>query len=403
MLIILSTHPIQYQAPLWRALARDGGFPFEVWFMSDHGLRRSEDREFGKSFAWDIDLLEGYKSRFLNGADKAVPASFWKCRLREGLKDQLVAVGAKQLWIQGWQVLGYWQAVREARAARAQVWLRGESNDLAAVPAWKGVLQRRRLGWLFSRVDRFLCIGAANRRLYESYGVAPERLYPAPYAVDSERFAAQAESLQPKRSDLRRQWEIPDDGFCVLFCGKFIPKKRPMDLVTAATMVARGGSPVPIHLLFVGSGELGPSLRAATTPVFDGTSLGASRAMAQVDRPAATFTGFLNQTEISRAYVAADCLVLPSDYGETWGLVANESLASGLPCIVSDSCGCAEDLKFPRSCEVFRCGDLTDLARRLVEIATWRAGRCDRQAPPPTLTTFETTVKTVRSLIRDQL
>jgi glycosyltransferase involved in cell wall biosynthesis len=42
--------------------------------------------------------------------------------------------------------------------------------------------------------------------------------------------------------------------------------------------------------------------------------------------------------------VAADCLVLPSDHGETWGLVVNEALASGLPCIVSDACGCAEDL-----------------------------------------------------------
>jgi hypothetical protein len=42
--------------------------------------------------------------------------------------------------------------------------------------------------------------------------------------------------------------------------------------------------------------------------------------------------------------VAADCLVLPSDHGETWGLLVNEALASGLPCLVSDACGCAEDL-----------------------------------------------------------
>ena len=36
--------------------------------------------------------------------------------------------------------------------------------------------------------------------------------------------------------------------------------------------------------------------------------------------------------------------MLPSDHGETWGLVVNEALASGLPCLVSDACGCAEDL-----------------------------------------------------------
>ena len=44
------------------------------------------------------------------------------------------------------------------------------------------------------------------------------------------------------------------------------------------------------------------------------------------------------------AYAAADCLVLPSDGRETWGLVANEALACGRPIIVSDACGCAPDL-----------------------------------------------------------
>jgi hypothetical protein len=63
-----------------------------------------------------------------------------------------------------------------------------------------------------------------------------------------------------------------------------------------------------------------------------------------VARPHATFVGFLNQTDISKAYVAADCLVLPSDRRETWGLVINEVMASGMSCIVSDACGCAEDL-----------------------------------------------------------
>src|SRR5205823_815927 len=54
--------------------------------------------------------------------------------------------------------------------------------------------------------------------------------------------------------------------------------------------------------------------------------------------------GFLNQTEVGRAYAAADCLVLPSDAHETWGLVVNEALATGLPCAVSDAVGCAPDL-----------------------------------------------------------
>jgi glycosyltransferase involved in cell wall biosynthesis len=75
--------------------------------------------------------------------------------------------------------------------------------------------------------------------------------------------------------------------------------------------------------------------------------------------PPASFTGFLNQTEISRAYVAADCLMLPSNHGETWGLVVNEAMASSLPCIASDKCGCAEDLIAPIHSDLrFAVGDM---------------------------------------------
>jgi glycosyltransferase involved in cell wall biosynthesis len=92
--------------------------------------------------------------------------------------------------------------------------------------------------------------------------------------------------------------------------------------------------------------------------------------------PPASFAGFLNQREISQAYVAADCLVLPSDYGETWGLVVNEALASGLPCLVSEACGCAEDLSI---CDTFALGDIETLASRLVRLA--HEG-CKIVAPP---------------------
>ena len=65
--------------------------------------------------------------------------------------------------------------------------------------------------------------------------------------------------------------------------------------------------------------------------------------------------------------MAADCLVLPSDYRETWGLVVNEALASGLPCIVSDACGCAEDLVPPeRRYRMGQCSELTQAIESVV-------------------------------------
>ena len=370
MLAILTTHPVQYQAPLWQALAKDGRVPFEVWYLTDHGVQPTRDREFGNTFSWDIDTLSGYPHRFLETAPGATPASFWKCRLKERLWQRLRDRNVKALWIQGWQVAAYWQAVREAKAAGIEVWLRGESNDLAPVPAWKRPLKRLQLGWLFKRVDRFFYIGSANKRLYRRYGVPEERLHPAPYAVDNDRFSRQAALLRAQRAALRRQWGIAESAFCILFCGKLIPKKRPMDLVAAARRLRKAGRMPDVHLLFAGSGELGAELRRGCRVVFDAE--GQTNRAGECDtgghasgRLPATFAGFLNQSEISRAYVAADCLVLPSDYGETWGLVVNEALASGLPCIVSDACGCAEDLGRLAGCSTFPAGDVESLADQL--------------------------------------
>lgn len=395
MLAILTTHPIQYQTPIWQSLAKDGRVPFEVWYLSQHGLEPSLDRGFGKTFAWDIDVLSGYAHRFLDCGPQATPESFWGCRLREPLRKRLREAGATALWIQGWQVAAYWQAVHDARRVGVPIWLRAESNDLAPIPAWKRPLKRLILGRLFERIDQFLYIGSANRRLYLDYGVPEARLHPAPYAIDNERFAAQAAALRPKRTALRRQWGIADDAFCILFCGKFVAKKRPMDVVKAAELLMQHNPRANLHLLFAGSGELGSTLRGACHIVHDSEAVSPARSYRTA--PKASFAGFLNQTEISRAYVAADCLVLPSDTGETWGLVVNEALASGLPCVVSDACGCAEDLakvpvatKYPMGvCEALAAQIEVHVHEPIGTVCCYQAIRGH---------SFDATVKTVVSL-----
>lgn len=403
MLAILTTHPIQYQVPLWQALAKDDRVPIEVWYLTDHGTRPTLDDEFGKTFSWDFDTLSGYPYRFLDVVPGATPASFWKCRLQESLRERLRDGKVTALWIQGWQVLAYWQAVREARAAGVEVWLRGDSNDLALIPWWKRPLKRLLLEWLFKRVDRFLYVGSANKRLYQKYGVPESRLYPAPHAVDNHRFARQAALLRSQRSALRQQWGIPENTFCILFCGKFIPIKRPMDLVAAAQRLRHTGRMPRVQLLFVGSGALGGELRRASHVVFDAEYPTTVAAEYDADtqagwRPPATFAGFLNQTDIPQAYVAADCLALPSG-GETWGLVVNEALACGLPCVVSDKCGCTEDLsRATKRVISFRCGDIIDFANQL-------ARTMDRSDSTTLIETFnvrfspETTVITVQALL----
>jgi len=131
------------------------------------------------------------------------------------------------------------------------------------------------------------------------------------------------------------EWGIPLPAFTFVFCGKFIPIKNLLTLLDAFALLYNT-TPLThraVHLLLVGEGEQKTILQNKIRELW-----GAS--------PPVTITGFLNQKEISKAYVAGDCLILPS-YSETWGLVVNEAYACGIPAIVSNRVGCAEDLVKP--------------------------------------------------------
>ena len=347
-LLILTSHPIQYQVPLWQKMS-NAGVPMEVLFLCPHGLKETRDPEFDRSFAWDLPMLEGYKSRFLEIPEWDLKRPI-KMRIRNGLNPIFKETNATHLWVEGWRFPAFWQAVGQAKQAGLKVWCRGESNDLAPAPMFpKSFLKKAMMAWFFGKVDAFLCIGQANRRLYEKAGVREERLHPAPYFVDNERFSAKAESLWPGREKIRTDWGIRQDACVVLYSGKFIPKKRVMDLAVAFRMVCER-NPEKFHLLLAGEGKQRQQLER----VLAGLPI--------------TFAGFLNQTEIPRAYVAADVMVMASDWGETWGLSANEALASGVPVILSDKCGCAEDLSSAtKEAQVFEMGNVKQLAE-LIEV-----------------------------------
>ncbi|MGB8739742.1 MAG: glycosyltransferase family 4 protein [Xanthobacteraceae bacterium] len=370
MLAILTTHPIQYQVPVWKGLAARGNVPFKVFYMSDQGLEERFDPGFGKSLSWDIDLLGNYQCEFLDTYRGTPLDSFWRLRLKRGFGRALRQVGANVLWIQGWQVVAYWQAVFEARRAGTEVWLRGETNARSNADRIGRQFKRLLLRQLLRRVDRFLYIGEANRQFYLDQGIASERLAAAPYCVDNVRFAAAAAVARAERDRIRQEWGIPTESFCFLFAGKFLPKKRPFDLIEAARCLQHSIQGKKIHLLWVGTGELGDELRRACNVCFDAEAKERTN-LRRHGAPNASFVGFLNQSEISRAYVAADCLVLPSDARETWGLVVNEAMASGLPCVVSDGCGCVEDLITPiRPDLCYPVGEITALERAMAAAIT---------------------------------
>jgi glycosyltransferase involved in cell wall biosynthesis len=136
----------------------------------------------------------------------------------------------------------------------------------------------------------------------------------------------------------------------VLLCGKLIPVKDPLLLLRAFAEVRRR---VPCSLLYAGDGPLRAAVESAA---------------ARERIPDVRVSGFLNQSELPRAYAAADVVVLCSER-ETWGMAVNEAMNFGLPVIVSDRVGCAADLVVDgENGRVVRAGSVPALAAALLEV-----------------------------------
>ena len=338
-------------------------------YLSAHGVEPTLDPGFGEVFRWDLDLLGGYSHRFPDGPAPGELGGFWAMGLPRCFRERLGSGRYQALLVPGWHVRACWEAVWLAYRKGIPVWMAGDSNDIRKYSSPKRLVKRLLVGGLLRRVDRFLYVGEATRRLFRSYGAEDSALVRAPHAVDNDRFAQQAAAERPRRVALRRAWGIPDDAFCVLFAGKLesteAPRGRGCRSASPGVLGPRAHLPCDVR------GGRKPSCQPC-----EGNARSCSTRRGQSPRQpgnpirlSASFAGFLNQSEISRAYVAADVLVLPSE-SETWGLVVNEALACGLPCVVSDACGSAEDLVTPldpRLC--YPVGDVEALARAIRHVA----------------------------------
>lgn len=347
-LIIFSTHPIQYQAPWFRAIEESGRFDLLVAFS-----RIPDEAEqavgFGGAFAWDIPLREGYKWTVL-GHSKISWAPLYARRPASGIGTLLREFRPDVALVSGWQELSLLQVIASLRLSGIPLVIRGESNDLKKRSPAARAFHRT----LLRCFDSALAIGQANRRFYEAAGFPSGQIVDAPYFVDNKRFEFQSRCARERRSALRALWSIPEDAVVVLFAGKLEPKKRPLDFLEAVRR-AEALTSQPVMGLVVGDGEMRVEAQEL-----------ASRAGIR-----ASFAGFLNQSRIAEAYAASDLLVLPSDHGETWGLVVNEAMAAGLPAIVSDRVGCAHDLVIDGETGlVFPFGDVDTLANSIGRLAS---------------------------------
>ena len=334
---IVAHAPIQYHTPLYRLLAKRGRVELDVLFLSDRGLSPVIDPDFGLQIAWDIDLVTGYAHRFLNTAKD--PASLarrvWTLTRWLTSHDAIVVNGYNSPWML--------LTMAMCRLRKIPYMLRTSSHPQGPSTGFRRLVRRILTRVVVSGSTGALSMGQLNNEFYRANHARSVTF--APNSVEDKRFAAPPPI---SRSMLLAQWGLKDNKPLVLFSGKLIPRKRPLDLVAAIERLPR-----EVNVLFVGDGSLAGPVRSSLSP------------------DSGVVTGFVNQSALTSYYHAADVLVLPSE-SETWGLVVNEAMAAGTLPIVSDRVGCAPDLVRDLG-ETFHCGDVTDLAGALSR-AIARAG-----------------------------
>src|ERR1039458_3899483 len=325
-LAILSTHPIQYHSAWFRALAARPDLNVHVYYCHKATPGDQARAGFGVEFDWDVPLLTEYPHSFLrNVANPSGHGRFAGFDTPE-IADIIRRGQYDAVLINGWHYKSAWQAIWACWKSKVKVMVRGDSHLHTprgiAKRAVKSLTYRR----FIPRFDACLAAGKWSREYFLHYGALPEHIFFVPHAIDSTRFQIEANFLEPRRSQLRKEKGLHENAIVFMFSGKFVPKKRPLDFVCAIEGAARRNP--RIEGLMVGDGPLRPEcerlVRERNIPI--------------------RFTGFLNQSQIIGAYVVSDTLVLPSDGGETWGLVVNEAMACARTCIVSDRDGCGPGL-----------------------------------------------------------
>ena len=324
-LAFIVSHPIQYYAPLYQRLALRDDLSIKVFFTWHAGQSTVEDRGFGIQMAWDIPLTEGYEFELVPNVSSD-PGTHRFLGLRNpSLVERVLLWRPDVVHITGWAWISHFLALRAFRNKGIPTLFRGDSHLLdhsqSGLRWW---VKRLLLKHVYSWPNGFLVVGAANRAYYEAFGVQPNRLFLCPHTIDVGRFADRMNAFEQEAAQWRKQLGIACNRCVVVFAGKFERKKQPVELMRAV-LALRNLDPV---LVMVGSGELGAEVNAL--------------AAANPDR--FRVLPFQNQSRMPIVYRLGNLFVLPSAFGETWGLAVNEALACGRPVLVSDRVGCAADV-----------------------------------------------------------
>jgi glycosyltransferase involved in cell wall biosynthesis len=294
---IVTNIPAPYRLPMYELLAAKQGIELQLFFCSG----READRE------WDLARLKAahvfLQERVLSWRDRYIHANpdLWPA-IASFRPDVVVTTGFNPT-----HLLAFIFARLRGLPHVAM------TDGTAASESALTFLHRRTRRWVYRRTEAFVGASEGSFDLYRQYDVPPSAMFKSHLCANNPAFA---------------ETPLANRDFDFIFCGRFVEGKLPLFAIEVAAQTSRllGRR---VRLLLVGSGKLADRMRHETELHSDGVE--------------AHFTGFARQAELPGHYARAKVLLFPT-LGDTWGVVANEACAAGVPVLVSPQAGVAGDL-----------------------------------------------------------
>lgn len=180
--------------------------------------------------------------------------------------------------------------------------------------------------WIVGNANAFFCFGKSSADYLLSLGVKESQIAVKHAAVIDEDIVranfdkAKSAAVQDPSSQTKRQF---------VYVGRLAEEKNLEMLIEAFKSLKEKTAGADWNLLFVGDGPARKNLELLSGDYLQNKSI--------------IFAGGHPWYKVPDWLAQSDVLILPSK-SEPWGLVVNEAMVCGMPVIVSEKCGCAEDL-----------------------------------------------------------
>lgn len=303
-----------YRFPLFNELSKQKGIDVTVLFMTDGAKNRKWDlTQYTDQMKFKYKVLPNWKFRlpitdyteYIINPTIITELCNYDCVITAGWLDF-----SCQMTYLLKEILGY----------KYIIWSESTINE----PSWQRSIAMPYVTWALKRASSYIAIGTRSKEYLESLGAPSQKIVTAYSTVDTPHFTKRYFEERPNKKRLREKFHIDEQALVCLYVGQFIERKNVTQLIMA---VGAMKSRHKIQLILMGYGPLQRSYEA----------------LAKTLHVNLLIVPHGEVEVLTKIYTASDIFILPSKE-ETWGLVVNEAMASGLPVLVSNKVGSVSDL-----------------------------------------------------------